>query len=213
MGWSGVGIEIDTRRLAVLDPADLAFGNEAAQINLVQIEQRDDGRAGGDDFAGFGGTGDDGAVEGRGDDQVAAILLGFRQLGARCGGRPRRWRFRAVCWAICLRIAADCAVRMLGLSSVDCAMVSAPWPLPAAPRGQPRRLLLSAVVRPACPGARKPRRFSRAACRRRGRTGRAGAEDCCWARSASAAASRLRLARRGLRHRASTGRSDSVCSN
>ena len=63
--------------------ADLAFGNVAAQIHLAQIEQRDDGRAGGEHFAGFGGAGDHSAIEGRGDGEIVAVGLGFEQGGPR----------------------------------------------------------------------------------------------------------------------------------
>ena len=65
MRFVGRGIEIDARGLADFHLADLAFGDESAQIDFAQIEQRDDGGAGGHHFAGLGGARHDGAVEGR----------------------------------------------------------------------------------------------------------------------------------------------------
>ena len=44
-----IGVEINARGLADFYLADLALRNKAAQIDFGQVEERDDGGAGGDD--------------------------------------------------------------------------------------------------------------------------------------------------------------------
>ncbi len=83
IGLSGIGIEIDARCLPDFHLADIAFRNETAQVDLAQIEQRDDGRSGLDHFAGLGGARHDGSIERRGNDQIVSVFFSLLQLEAR----------------------------------------------------------------------------------------------------------------------------------
>ena len=94
-------VEIDARGLADFYLADLALRHESAQIDLGQVEQRDDGGPGGHDFARLGGARDDGPGERRADGEVVAIVLRLGELGAGLLRSARlRWRLRPAAAAI-----------------------------------------------------------------------------------------------------------------
>ena len=198
IGLIGRGIEIDARGLADLHFADLPFRHESAQIDLAHIEQRHDGGAGRDHFARLGGACHHGAVEWRGDDEILPIFLRLRKLepgllsGCVGGGDlgPAAGRFA------CARSSAW-KVRMPGLERLAWAVVSAPRAASRRRRWRRRTARRPADrlwSRPACPGARRPRRFSPASDKRRYRTAPVCRDASCWARSDSAAA-RLRHSR------------------
>jgi len=75
-----VRVEIDACGLPDFYFADVAFGYESAQINLVEIEQCDDRGACVDDLAWLCGAGDDGSGEGRTDNKALTVGFGFRKL-------------------------------------------------------------------------------------------------------------------------------------
>ena len=100
--WSiGVGIEIDASRLADLHLPNLAFRDKAPQINLLEIEQRDDCGSGCNDFSRFRRTGNHRAIERSANNQVGAIRLCLRKLELCLSARRSRVAISACCWTIC----------------------------------------------------------------------------------------------------------------
>src|SRR5262249_35598471 len=71
-GGVGRRVEVAARRLTEPDPADLPLRDEATQVDLTEVHQRDDGRAGRHDLARLGGAGGDGAGEWRHDLEILA---------------------------------------------------------------------------------------------------------------------------------------------
>ena len=82
MGFVGDGVEVDARRLAHAHAADLALGNEGAQVDLAQVHQRDDRRAGHHDLARLGRARGDGARERRDDPEVLPVGARLLEHGA-----------------------------------------------------------------------------------------------------------------------------------
>ena len=72
-----VGVQVNTRRLAETNTADLPFWHETAEINRVEIQHRNDRHTGAYDFARFGGARRDDPAEWRMNSQVRARGFGF----------------------------------------------------------------------------------------------------------------------------------------
>src|ERR1043165_5668933 len=72
-----IRIEINACRLVQFDFANLTFRQKPAEINLVQIEQCDDGCSGGDDFTGFGSSRNNRAAERSSDFEILTVCLCF----------------------------------------------------------------------------------------------------------------------------------------
>src|SRR5215831_1503942 len=70
-------------RLPDLDPADFTLWHKAPKIDLGEIEERHDWRAGLNDLARLGGSSNNGAGKWRDHGQVLAIGVGLGQLKPR----------------------------------------------------------------------------------------------------------------------------------
>ena len=83
MGVVGRRVEVHPRRLADAHAPDLALRHERAQVDLAEVHERDDGRAGHDHFPRLRRARGDGARERRDDREVAPVGPRFLELGAR----------------------------------------------------------------------------------------------------------------------------------
>ena len=70
----GIRVQIDACRLPGAYASDLSFRDEAAQIHLTRIQQRDKRRTRRNHFARFSRACSDDAIEGRKNIQVAAMI-------------------------------------------------------------------------------------------------------------------------------------------
>ncbi len=75
-------VEVDARPLAHADASDLPLGDERPQVDLGQVHERDDRRAGHDHLARLGRSRGDGAGERRDDLEVLAVGPRLFELSA-----------------------------------------------------------------------------------------------------------------------------------
>src|SRR5262249_62111579 len=78
-----------------LDPADFTLWHKAPKVDLGEIEERHDWRAGLNDLARLGGSSNNGAGKWRDHGQVLAVGVGFGPLKPRllrAGGARCRFR-------------------------------------------------------------------------------------------------------------------------
>src|SRR5437870_3382374 len=78
-----IRIEVDTRCLAQLNASNVTLGNKAAQIDLTEIEHRNDRSSGRHNLAGFSRARRNRAVERRDDSKINAIGLRLFDLRIR----------------------------------------------------------------------------------------------------------------------------------